>query len=89
MPSKSDLVASATEELKAMPSSSYRQIEVLLRDELEKAAKDLDADRDNRSKWADYGKAAQRFNDFILNGKVPSDLVSETAATANGSWIPI
>ena len=40
----------------------------------------LDAGRANRSNWEAYGKAAQRFNDFILNGKIPADLVSLPAA---------
>ncbi len=64
-----------------MPCGSYRRIEALLRDDLDITAATSKADRASRLKWKAYEEAARRFNDFILNGKIPADLSGE-ASTA-------
>ena len=63
-----------------MPCASYRLIESSLREDLENATSSWSANRGNHQHRLALEKAAQRFNDFILNRTIPADLVTEIAS---------
>ncbi len=65
--------------------ANHLRLEIMLRQEIENTGSILGADRTNHSKWQAYEQAVKSFNDFILNGKVPADLTSDTSARAVGA----